>query len=184
MAYVNFQRLLDLNADQGEAMAQKGLGGPDAEAQKSLNAANYSAMWHAGGLDNGAEVANRTASADALGKTLSGAGAAATVPGGTGLDAALMGRSSTGKAAQARTSNLQKLMTDANAAYGARQRQAQATGQFAAQTREADERARKPETDIEKQIRLQREQWAKGGYKPKGAAEYAAYSDYIQSGGR
>lgn len=179
MAYVNFQRLLDLNADQGEAMAQKGLGGPDAEAQKSLNAANYSAMWHAGGLNNEAELANRTANADALGKTLSGAGAAAAVPGGTGLDAALMGRSSTGRAHQARSQNLQKLMGGANAAYASRQ---QSGGQYGASAQKAMNHA--PESEAERQARAQREQWRTGSYKPKNATEYAAYSDYIQSGRR
>jgi hypothetical protein len=179
MAFVNLQRILDLNADKGEEMAQKNIAGPDADAQKALNAAQYSALWHSGGLDNGAELASRTATAQQKAQTYGGAGAAAAVSGGTGLDAALMGQSQAGKQYQAKSANLAKLMGDANAAYDARQRQTAANARFADMT--AKPQGPQGETDKERRLRLQR---AAEGYNPHGADEYAAYSDYIQSGRR
>lgn len=168
MAFVNLQRLMSLNAGKGDEMAQKAI-----DKDGALTAgAEAAARLHGGGLGNGAEAANRVTQAQERAKVLGNAS-------GNAFDAALMGGSSAMQQYQARTKNLTKMLGDAQYQHVARQKHA-ANMQPGA----APQQIQAPESEAEKQARLQREQWKKGGYNPQGADAYAAYSDWAQTGRR
>lgn len=174
MAFVNLQRLLSLNKDKGEAMARD-----DIAKNDLTRGAELSIGYLGGGAHNESEAQSRMLQAQERAKTLAG-GAART----NGLDAALSGGSAAMQQYQQRTNNLSKLMAGAQQAQTARQGARTSDEQYRRDIAAADERAKPRESAIERAIRLQREQRAKGGYNPKGGDEYAAYSDWIQTGRR
>lgn len=198
MAFVNLQRLMALNADKGEEMAQEAIGKDGA----LTNSAEASIGHLRGGLDNGAEAASRVQQAQARAKTLSGSGAAGSLDGGGALDAALMGQSGAMQQYQQRTKNLTKLLGGAQQAQASQQHQREANANFSRLTGQADAQ------DAQRRRESQRQRDAKygratagsqnvknrfgGGYDPKGADpynpqgadEYTAYSDWIKTGRR
>lgn len=190
MAFVNLQRLMDLNADKGEEMAQKSI--DNSGLQKDITSAEYSALWHQGGLDNGAELESRTKAAQSRAATMASAsGMAAGSPGMGALDGALMSQSRVGQQAQARASNLSKLMAGANEAYDARQRQTAANNRFAGMTQDANAHLAQQKQEEEAKMKQAtkgytnaQSRWQSGRYNPQTPEEYAQYSDYTQRGGR
>jgi len=111
MAFVNLQRILDLNKDKGEAMAREDI------AKNDLTRGAESAIGYlGGGANNEAEAQRQMLSAQERAKTLAG-GKART----SALDAALSGQSNAMQQYQQRTSNLATLMSGAQQAQQARQ---------------------------------------------------------------
>lgn len=189
MAFVNLQRLMSLNADKGEEMAQQAAG--DSGLEKANNAAAYSAIWHQGGLDNGAELADRVQTAQAKAKTFSGAGVGgAAKSGGNALDGALIGQSTVMKQHQAQASNLSKLMGNANAAYDAQQRQRASNNKFRGMINDADARAEEQKRAQQARIDAETKGYTNaskpwnGSYNPQTPDDYATYSNAIKNGKR
>lgn len=181
MAFVNLQRLLELNRDKGEAMGQRvaeEYGGATSGAERAILLAQS-------GLGLGDDAEARVAEAEGRARTLGGLGGlqAAMGPGAGILDAALAGRSSSLQSLQQRTRRLDDMLSTARGAMERRQRAEANWQQMMADARARQERQRQAE---EERRRLRRSDYISNlhNYRPRGAQEYAEYSNAILSGRR
>lgn len=187
MAYINLQRMLELNQDKGDVMAQKAL---DASgASRAIRTAQTGIARMQQGFGDASQAVG---AAQGMSRMLGDTGGLAGAGNMSALDAALAGRSGTMSAYRQRTGNLQRMLTDTQ---GAMERQRAADEHYRANIDTADRRqAELQQREAAREEKFRREatagardsnkKWRAGRYDPKTPEEYAAYSDYIQSGGR
>ena len=178
MAFVNLQRLLALNADKGEQMAQSAL--QKSGATGALNNAAGSIMRGEG------DAEDRVLQAEGMGRTM-GAASGYT----NALDSALSGQSNAMQRYQQRTGNLRKMLGDYQGAAERRaaadqnwQQSTDAANRAAAEQRQRQQAQEQARYGAAMQgYRNVTQPW-NGSYNPQNAADYAAYSDAIRKGYR
>lgn len=185
MAFVNFDRWMDLNPEEKERMGQRAMEG----ANPSLNAANYAVGRLGAGYDDGT-AGGRVAAAQSTLSSMGNTGGLAALMSkpheqqASVFDAALAGGSNA--VGKARSQNLGKMMTDAQGQYDVRkQQQAELNARNdAARRAQESSRSEQAEQDRLKSAYAQQRQYRIDTNRPQGASEYAAYSDQVQSNRR